>query len=188
MKLLLHCCCAPCSAYPISFFISQNIELDLIFYNPNIHPYREWQNRMFAMKNYAEKIGLNLLINYDYPLERIIKGMLDYHFERENRCEFCYLERLRFIAKFAKENEYEAFSTTLLISPYQDHLLIKSISEKVGRNNEIKFYYKDFRNNFKESKDIAKNNNLYSQTYCGCVFSERDRYLENPKFESRRLR
>lgn len=177
MKLLLHCCCAPCAVYPINYFKNEKTEVDVLFYNPNIHPYKEWKNRMISMKTFLEQSGINVIISNDYPLERIIKGMLDYHFEKGNRCEFCYLERLSFTAKFAKENGYENFSTTLLISPYQDHLLLKNISENVGRNIGIKFYYKDFRNNFWESKDIAKKNNLYIQTYCGCVFSERDRYF-----------
>ena len=102
----------------------------------------------------------------------------------ENRCAFCYKIRLIKTANFAKEQNFDGFTTTLLISPYQKHELIKEIGEKIGADLGINFFYSDFRPGFYEGKNEARNLGLYSQKYCGCIFSEKERYLKKAKVKS----
>ena len=95
--------------------------------------------------------------------------------DSKDRCKLCWELRLSETADFAKKNDFNGFTTTLLISPYQDHELIKEIGEKIAKEKDIEFYYEDFRKGFKESQEEAKGKELYRQKYCGCVFSELER-------------
>ena len=97
------------------------------------------------------------------------------------RCAYCYRVRLEKTAIYAKENDFEAFSTSLLVSPYQKHDLIKQIAEEIAAKVGIPFYYEDYRNGYQEGVDVSKELEMYRQPYCGCVFSERDRYEKRPK-------
>lgn len=94
----------------------------------------------------------------------------------DNRCGYCYLCRLEKTAKYAKENGFDAFSTTLLISPYQDHELLKKTGDMLSKKYGIEFLYKDFRPGFRYGQNKARELGLYMQKYCGCVFSEEERY------------
>ena len=95
---------------------------------------------------------------------------------------------MRYAAQYAKENGYDAFSTTLLVSPYQKHELIKKLAEEAAAEFDIPFYYEDFREGYQRGVDISLELELYRQPYCGCVFSEEDRYLaKKRKKEAERL-
>lgn len=122
MKLLLHACCGPCACYPTEQLTAAGTDFDILFFNPNIHPYKEFKHRLSTLREFCEKKRYNLIIDKSYPIEECIRGMLS---EPTVRCAFCYRMRLRYAAQFAKENGYDAFSTTLLVSPYQRHELIK---------------------------------------------------------------
>ena len=122
MKLLLHACCGPCACYPTEKLAGEGTDFDILFFNPNIHPYKEFKHRLSTLREFCEKKQYNLIINKSYPIEECIRGMLA---EPTVRCAFCYRMRLRYVAQFAKENGYDAFSTTLLVSPYQKHELSK---------------------------------------------------------------
>ena len=173
MKLLLHTCCAPCSVYCIEELKKENIDITSFWYNPNIHPYKEYEARLETLKNYDEKIGIPLIIDDYYGLREFCKNVVD---KLDNRCGYCYLCRLEKTAKYAKENGFDAFSTTLLISPYQDHELLKKTGDMLSKKYGIKFLYKDFRPGFRYGQNKARELGLYMQKYCGCVFSEEMRY------------
>ena len=116
MNILLHACCGPCAAYPVQKLREMGHETSGFFYNPNIHPYKEYEKRLQTFQDYAEKVGLTTIIKDDYDLERFLR-MTVY---RENiRCRFCYRLRLNETVKLAKEKNFQAFSSTLLVSPYK---------------------------------------------------------------------
>ena len=175
MKLLLHACCGPCACYPAKSLSGEGVDFTLLYYNPNIHPYKEFKHRLAALRELAEKQDYRLIIDKTYPLEECVKGMLE---EPVVRCAFCYRMRLRYTAKYAADNGFTAFSTTLLYSPYQKHELIVQAAEAAAQEFGLKFYYQDWRPHYQEGVDISLALGLYRQPYCGCVFSERDRYME----------
>ena len=174
MKLLMHVCCAPCSVYCIDSLRKEGIEPTLYWFNPNIHPYIEYKTRRDTLKEYTKSIGVNAIFEDDYGLREFCKNVIG---DLENRCmNYCYRVRLEQTAKYAKEHGYEAFSTTLLISPYQNHEGLKQVGEEMSKKYGIPFFYEDFRPGFREGQARARELGLYMQKYCGCVFSEEDRY------------
>lgn len=178
MKILLHACCGPCSIFPTMRLADEGHEFSLFYFNPNIHPYKEFKKRLSTLREYSALKKYRLIIDKNYPLEECVRGMLD---EPTVRCAYCYRVRLEKTAVYAKENNFEAFSTSLLVSPYQKHDLIKLIAEEIATKVGITFYYEDYRNGYQEGVDISKELEMYRQPYCGCVFSERDRYEKRPK-------
>ncbi len=178
MRLLLHICCAPCSVACIDQLRSEGTEPTGFWYNPNIHPVKEYKKRKTTLIDYARDISMKLIVENDYGL----RDFIDHVYPRyEARCAWCYQCRLEETARYAAENGYDAFSTTLLISPYQKHELIKRTGENMAQKYGITFAYRDFRPHFQEGQEQAKALGLYRQQYCGCIFSEEDRFLEGKK-------
>ena len=170
MKLLLHTCCAPCSVYCIKSLRNEGIEPTVYWFNPNIHPYMEYKARRDTLKEYTKSIGVNAIFDENYGLREFCKNVVD---DLDNRCvKYCYRIRLEQTAKYAKENGYDTFSTTLLISPYQNHEALKKIGEEMAEKYGLIFLYRDFRTGFREGQAEARELGLYMQKYCGCVFSE----------------
>ena len=169
MKLLLHTCCAPCAIHTGREAKKDGFELTGFFYNPNIHPISEYERREKEAEAFFKSENW-LLIIPGHDEQEFFKNISE-KTSPLKRCEACWKLRLEISAHFAKENGFDAFTTTLLISPYQDHLAIKKICEDLSKKEKIKFYYKDFRKGFKESQDVAKEKSIYRQKYCGCVFS-----------------
>lgn len=178
MKILAHICCAPCFTYPHKKLLEEGHEVVGFFYNPNIHPFTEYTARLHALQRYTALKPVKVIYKDDYPLEKFIRGQIRIIDEGKVRCEFCYDTRLSETAKVAKEMGFEAFTSTLLESRHQPHNLIRSIAEMASRDHDIPFYYEDFRTGWKDSIKISKELNLYRQKYCGCIFSEKERYLE----------
>ena len=177
MKLLLHTCCAPCSVYCIETLRKEGIEPTSYWYNPNIHPYTEYKARRDCLIEYAKKINIKLIIEDEYGLQDFCKNTIN---NLQSRCaDYCYPIRLRKTFEYAKENGYDAVSTTLLYSIYQKHDFIKNYCEKLSNEFGIEFLYRDFRVGFWVGHEKAKEAGLYMQKYCGCVFSEESRY-NNP--------
>jgi hypothetical protein len=176
MKLLLHCCCAPCSIACIKNLCSEEIDMQLFWYNPNIHPFTEYKNRLDCFTGYAQSKKLNYYIDDEYGLRSFLKETFN---NLESRCQICYWTRLYKTAFYAVQNNFSAFSTTLLISPYQDHGMIKRIGEEIAAVQKIDFFYRDFRPFFSEGKKKARESGMYMQKYCGCIFSEEERYHAN---------
>lgn len=170
---LLHICCAPCSIACISSLRGEGIEPVGYWYNPNIHPYTEYRTRKETLIAYAATVGLRLEINNAYALRPFLRAVYP---DFEQRCETCYRLRLDETARFAAEHGYASFSTTLLISPYQNHELIVKAAEEAAAAHGVAFLYRDFRPLFREGQEIAREQDLYMQKYCGCIFSEEERY------------
>lgn len=178
MNLLLHICCAPCSVACIEDLRGDGIEPTGFWYNPNIHGVKEYRKRKNTLIDYSRLIHLKLLIENEYGLRKFIDNVYpDYG----ARCAYCYACRLEETARYASENGYDSFSSTLLISPYQKHDLVRLTGEKMAERYGIEFVYRDFRPLFREGQEKAKELGLYRQQYCGCIFSEEDRYLEGKK-------
>ena len=187
MKLLLHICCAPCSAACIKVLREENIDIVGYWYNPNIHPFKEYDNRLKALKEYSKMINLNVIYDDFYGLDEFVKNTVNII---DNRCGYCYLSRMERVVKYAHDNGYDAFSSTLLISPYQKHDLLKSICENLSKKYNIKFLYRDFRPYYELGREMFRETGLYMQKYCGCIFSERERYkkeIDSSKIKSDKL-
>lgn len=179
MKLLMHTCCAPCSVYCIDSLREEGIEPTLYWYNPNIHPFMEYKARRDCLKDYAKMVGVKLLINEDYGLDEFCKNVIN---DIPGRCvNYCYRKRIGETVRYAVENGYDAFTTTLLVSPYQKHEELKAACEELADAAGIKFIYRDFRVGFREGQAKAHELGLYMQKYCGCIFSEEDRYRKQIK-------
>lgn len=179
MKLLMHTCCAPCSVYCIDTLKKEGIEPTIYWYNPNIHPYMEYKARRDTLKEYAKSLNLDAIFDEDYGLDEFCKNVIG---DISNRCtNYCYPVRLRKTFEYAKENGYDAVTTTLLYSIYQNHDFIKEYMEKLSEEYNVKFLYRDFRVGFREGQAKARELGLYMQKYCGCIFSEEMRYYNrNP--------
>ena len=173
MNILLHVCCAPCAIFPVEEIRKGGNKLAGFFYNPNIHPYSEFIRRRDAVEKYAIETGLNV-ISSDYDVEKYFQ-FVTYNEAPDKRCPICWWLRLERTAVFAKYNGFDAFTTTLLGSPYQDHETVKKICEEVAGKAGIKFYYSDFRTGFKKAHETARSKGMYCQNYCGCIFSEKER-------------
>jgi predicted adenine nucleotide alpha hydrolase (AANH) superfamily ATPase len=179
MKLLLHACCAPCSTGCAAALREEGILPELFWYNPNIHPFTEYRTRRDCLSGFASEENLFLVAEDEYGLRKFIAGLAPDWESRAGggRCAFCYRLRLEKAAKTSAEKGYEAFSTTLLISPYQNHGLLKEIGEELAGRYGVEFLYRDFRPWFRVGQAEAKKRGYYMQKYCGCVFSEEERYL-----------
>ena len=173
MEILIHVCCGPCLTYPLKRLTQKGQLLTGFWYNPNIHPFTEYQNRLESAKYLEWYKIFPMIYENSYDLERYLKEIL---LHLEDRCRYCYQMRLERTAQVAKEKGFEAFSTTLLVSPTQKHGLIYEIGENLAKEYEIKFFYEDLRPGYYEGKNMAKELNLYRQKYCGCIFSEKERY------------
>ena len=174
MKLLLHTCCAPCSVYCIDSLRKEEIEPTVYWFNPNIHPYMEYKARRDCLKEYTKSINVEAIFEENYGLDEFCKHVIG---DLQNRCrQYCYPVRLEQTAKYAKENGYTHFSTTLLVSPYQNHEALIEVAKQMAKKYGVEFLYRDFRVGFREGQAKARELGLYMQKYCGCIFSEEDRY------------
>ncbi|MFH1624912.1 MAG: epoxyqueuosine reductase QueH [Pseudomonadota bacterium] len=174
MKILLHVCCACCAIYPVQELRKEAMEVFGFFYNPNIHPYQEYKRRLEAVKEYSAQIGLRMIYRNEYRLEEFLQNVV---FRESERCWYCYHGRLRAAAQAAKKGQFDFFSTTLLGSKSQKHERVKEIGYEVAKECGVKFYYEDFRKGWEEGIKISKDLGLYRQQYCGCIYSEKERYL-----------
>ncbi len=171
MKLLVHVCCAPCFCFTDKRLKEEGHEVTGFFYNPNIHPAAEFSLRLEALRKYSELKGTPVVFRGEYsPLE--IERWAKSAFSGEPRCAGCYDIRLREAAIYAKENKFDAFTTTLLYSIYQKHDLIRATCERIALEVGIPFFYEDFRPGWREGIAISKELGLYRQKYCGCFLSE----------------
>jgi len=173
MNIFLHICCGPCAIYPLTQLRAQSMGVYGYFYNPNIHPYREFKQRIQGVQQLAEITHLEVDIESRYGLTEYLRKVV---FHEKERCPLCYAMRLAPVAQKAKDEGYDAFSTTLLYSKYQDHECIRKIGETLARKYQIDFYYQDFREGWQQGIDQAIEMNLYRQPYCGCIYSEQERY------------
>ena len=172
-SILLHVCCGPCSAYIVKSLQDKEHKVTAFWYNPNIQPFREHQLRLDALQTFARAANLPLIIAEGYDMPKYFQAVVGHE---SDRCPDCYRMRLSKTAQIAREKAFDAFTTTLLISPYQKHDLLGEMGKELGKEHEVSFYYEDFRPGFRESHRISKEMGLYHQGYCGCVYSEWERY------------
>jgi len=177
VKVLLHACCAPCTVMPLRELRAEGADVTLLFANPNIHPYSEWKARLEAFEEYCAERGLSMLSSQRYGLCDFVTNIKE-HIQKPERCRLCYRMRLRTTARSASENGFDAFSTTLLVSPYQDCQVIRHEAEAAADEAGVLFLCRDWRDLFREGNRVARQLGLYMQKYCGCVFSEYERYAE----------
>ena len=175
MKLLLHTCCAPCSIYPVKVLKEMDMDIMGFFYRYNIHPFQECMKREETLTQYSESIGLKVIYQADYKIEKFLQSIV---FREKERCRYCYYDRLKATALVAKKGKFEGFTTTLLYSKFQNHELIRQTGEALAKNYGLKFFYYDFREGWKLGIEESKRLKMYRQQYCGCVYSEKDRYYK----------
>ena len=183
-SVLMHTCCAPCSLSCIDPLRAEGIEPVAFWYNPNIHPWKEYETRRDCLLAYAPTIGMQVIVEEDYGLREFVEhvaGSLDH------RCGYCYAHRLEETARFAAEHGYAAFTSTLLASLYQDHEGIRAAAEAFARRYGVEFLYRDFRPNFRAGNQRARELGFYMQKYCGCVFSEQERYQKQIDRDKKRF-
>jgi predicted adenine nucleotide alpha hydrolase (AANH) superfamily ATPase len=178
-KVLIHVCCAHCAAYTIEYWRQQGYDVSGFWYNPNIHPYLEHQHRLESMQILAQDINLPLIIEDGYDFIKYFRRVAGHEPER---CQYCFDLRLSKTAETARQNGYNAFTTTLLISPHQKHDTLRVIGNKIAGEQSLEFLYADLRKRYSDSRHMTKPLNLYHQQYCGCVYSEWERYA-NMKIE-----
>jgi predicted adenine nucleotide alpha hydrolase (AANH) superfamily ATPase len=175
LKLLLHICCAPCSVYPVRVLKEMDMDMMGFFYRHNIHPFQECIKREDTLKQYSQSVGLNVIYQSDYKLEKFLQSIV---FREKERCRYCYYDRLKATALVAKKGKFQGFTTTLLYSKFQNHELIKQTGEAIAKKYDLKFFYHDFREGWKFGIEESKRLEMYRQQYCGCIYSEKDRYYK----------
>ena len=175
MRLLMHICCAPCDIYPLKKLRENNFCIVGFFYNPNIHPYMEYKRREDAARVFSEKSSLDVIFSEEYEMESFLQRVA---FDVQGRCRYCYEMRLDSTARTAKAKGFDAFTTSMLYSKYQKHDMIKKIALAVSERHEMPFYYEDFRVGWKEGMIASREMGLYRQQYCGCIYSEKERYAK----------
>jgi predicted adenine nucleotide alpha hydrolase (AANH) superfamily ATPase len=181
VRILLHICCANCAIYPLERIEDKGEEVVGYFFNPNIHPYQEYQKRLDALKQYSQKVGLKVIYRDEYLLEEFLRNVSH---QVNERCQFCYSIRLEATAREAKDKGFDRFSTTLLQSTHQNHALIRETGERIAQEVGIPFYYEDFRQGWRKGLEVSKSLGLYRQQYCGCIYSEKERFLKSNKMSN----
>jgi predicted adenine nucleotide alpha hydrolase (AANH) superfamily ATPase len=173
MKIFLHVCCAPCAIYPYYRLREKGMTPTGYFYNPNIHPFLEYKKRLDTVREFSLRAGFDLIVRDGYDLEEFLSRTAG---KGPGRCEQCYRMRLDAAAGVAKEKGFSLFTTSLLYSKYQKHDLIAGVARETASAQGIELYYEDFRQGWREGIVESKAMGLYRQQYCGCIYSERDRY------------
>lgn len=172
-RILLHVCCGPCATHTVNRLREEGYEVTAFWYNPNIHPFTEHRNRLQSMQALAQIMDLPLIVAEGYDMIDYFRAVVG----REGaRCGPCFRMRLERTAIVARENGFPLFTTTLLISPYQKHELLRQTGEEVAAQTAVGFHYEDFRTGFRESQSLSRELDLYRQKYCGCVYSEWERF------------
>jgi predicted adenine nucleotide alpha hydrolase (AANH) superfamily ATPase len=175
MRLLMHICCAPCSLYLLSVVKERGIETSGLWFNPNIHPFTEYKNRFDSVKKLESLWNLNIEYKDEYGLKEFLRNVVG---KEDNRCEYCYTTRLEETARKAKEANADAFATSLLVSPYQKFDMITDIGRTLQEKYSVEFFMEDFRKGFGEGRKMSREMGLYRQKYCGCIYSEMERYAK----------
>ena len=178
MNTLLHICCAPCANQCIEVLRGDGNAVTGYWYNPNIHPFTEYRERRNCLRTYAQAIDLPLIERDDYGLRPFVREVAE---DIAHRCVKCYEFRLFDTARVAAEQGFDSFTSSLFISPYQNHELMREVAERAAKEYGVTFLYRDFRPYFKDGQEKARELEMYIQKFCGCIFSEQERYLKPKK-------
>ena len=178
MNALLHICCAPCANQCVEVLRADGYQVTGLWYNPNIHPFTEYRARRNCLREYAASVELPVIERNDYGLRPFVRAVAQ---DIAGRCVKCYEMRLLEAARQAKEGGFDSFTSSLFISPYQNHELMREVAERAAEQYGVEFLYRDFRPYFRAGQERARELGFYMQKYCGCVFSEEERYLKQSK-------
>ena len=173
MNILMHMCCSNCAVYPVQTLQRRGISITGFWFNPNIHPYLEYKSRIDALRKLQDLWKLDVEYEDDYGLKEFLRNVV---YNEESRCEYCYTIRLERTAARAGELKADAFTTSLLVSPYQKIDMIREIGLAMQEKYSVEFYFEDFREGFREGRRSAGDLGLYRQKYCGCIYSEMERF------------
>ena len=168
---LLHICCAPCATYTVKRMRELGFGVTGYWYNPNIHPFSEHERRRETLAAFAPQIDLTVAWERGYDIVdyfRAVHGQERFRL----RCQLCYRLRLERTARVAAAQGYDSFTTTLLISPYQDQAAIQGIGDELAAAYGLEFFFENLRRGWAEHARMTREHDLYSQRYCGCVYSE----------------
>jgi epoxyqueuosine reductase len=176
MKILLHVCCGPCAIYSIKKLREKYDNVECFFYNPNIHPVSEYEKRRDSCVKLSDILNIKTHFHKDLNFEDFFRKITFY--EQDQRCDICWGLRLKETAEYASKNGFCGFTSTLFISPYQDHEKLKKIAMDAQQQYKIAFIYEDFRPGFRQSHQLSRDMGLYHQKYCGCIYSERERFIK----------
>lgn len=168
-NVLLHACCGPCAEWPLEVFLKEGIQTALLYSNPNIHPKYEWNRRKENIEKLADLRGIELIVNDLYEEEKWLAEA--WNPDYQSRCHMCYDIRMNQTAREAKKRGFSAFTSTLLVSIYQNHDAIIEAAERASKSVGIPFMYRDFRDGFRIGQKMAVDDGLYRQKYCGCIYS-----------------
>ena len=180
-SVLLHLCCGPCGLMPARALRAEGFAVTGVFYNPNIHPLKEYLLRRAALLEAAQRLDLPLL--WPDP-ERAAWDLPQWLYavpasaDRNVRCRACYALRFEYVARWAEQEHFDAFSSSLLYSRRQAHAIIAEEGEKAARRYNTVFLYRDFRPAWQEGIDLSRQWGLYRQQYCACMYSEAERYAK----------
>jgi epoxyqueuosine reductase len=169
----MHMCCSNCAIYPVQTLQRRGIDIKGFWFNPNIHPYLEYKSRLDALRKLQDLWGLDIDYEDTYGLKEFLRRVVN---NEEARCEYCYTVRLDRTAAKAKELKADAFTTSLLVSPYQNLDIIRARGLDLQNKYSVEFYFEDFREGFREGRRMAGDLDLYRQKYCGCIYSEMERF------------
>jgi len=176
MKLLMHMCCSNCSIYPLQSLLLDGIDVRGFWFNPNIHPYTEYASRLESLMTLGRLWNLDIAYEDDYALDAFLSSVAG---KGVGRCPVCYELRLDRAAREAKRMNLDGFTTSLLVSPYQKFDMIQTIGREAGKRHGIPFHATDFRTGWKTTQRLSRELGLYRQRYCGCIYSERDRFVRS---------
>lgn len=176
MKMLLHICCGPCATATLDHWWGEGMEVTGLFSNPNIQPLLEFRRRLTGVRDLAESRSLTVIEDLTYDPAAWFEDIVGS--DPDSRCARCIGARLRATARCATESEFSAFSTTLAISPWQDHDAIRAGGASAQEEYGVEFVYHDLRSAYPDSRRAARETGLYRQKYCGCILSEWERYRE----------
>jgi predicted adenine nucleotide alpha hydrolase (AANH) superfamily ATPase len=177
MELLMHICCGPCATYPLKTLREAGYRVQGFCYNPNIHPLIEHNLRLDSVIKLLQHTDTMATIVKEYDIEEYFRHVA---YREKDRCAACYHLRLDKTARAAVNQRFDAFTTTLLVSPYQKHDLIREIGQRVGMERGIEFFYEDFRPGWPQTYQMSREIDLYRQKYCGCIYSEKERFATPP--------
>ena len=173
MRILLHVCCSTCAIGPFRDLSEGGHSVTAYFYNPNIHPLVEFRRRLKSLKVLQERVPFPVLYEEEYGLLEFLERV---DWRGAGRCADCYRLRLGRTAAEARRGGCEAFTTTLLGSTHQDHEVIRHVGEACAGAEGVQFLYRDWRPLAEDNRWRASELRLYLQQYCGCVFSEHERF------------
>ena len=179
MRVLLHVCCGPCAIMPVRELLRAGHEVACWFYNPNIHPLAEYLRRREGALRVAEEHGIPLLFPENHPEYDVTTWCNKALNHPEGRCFYCRVSRFEAVAEAAKRLGFDAFTSSLLYSRRQNHEGMRAAGEAAAALWGVPFLYRDFRPFWQEGITVSKELGIYRQQYCGCVFSEEERYARD---------